>query len=498
MKNLNVFIIVIDSVRSYRTKANDDRERLEMMDHLPDQMMHFSEAFASAPSSVMSCASMLTGIPSYFIAKNYDEFKYSNKNFTTLPAVLSENGYDVASAFVAQEMQLKYGSLLNHVDECYFPENVRFGKTEIPELKGVVWKNETLRKICKSYLTKRQTQLAHEMNPLFMMNWFNVRQDPLTSSIITEHLNDLKELGYFENSIIFILSDHGYLDQDRGWTPQKLAEHNLSHDLMLTDDNIKIPFFLHFPNCVPGEYKNMVCTYDIFPTVMQILNIKTQDNLLPIAGQCIVSPDNLNSVEDRYIRIDARFFEQGYQCTAIRSKRFKYIKKDWEGGDEFFDLSKDPFEKENLLHNKDLMSEIDAHKKQLIKSQDMYGVYEVLRAVVQALKKRDTKFVEIRSFPECDDYKAFIIQHINSLSSKHIVISEDAQIARNKIEIVAHSETKAKVRQMIDLRKLTVKTSNKRSIKSSIKIAFAKRKIYLKRPFLFIADIKSYLGQINK
>ena len=62
----------------------------------------------------------------------------------------------------------------------------------------------------------------------------------------------------------YLLSDHGYMDPKRGYTPEKLKEMGLTHDLVLFDDNIRIPFYLKYPGCEPRNI-NTDFTYDVFP-----------------------------------------------------------------------------------------------------------------------------------------------------------------------------------------------------------------------------------------
>ena len=91
-KKKNVIIFVVDSARYYSTGGQDDRDKLEMMDRFENESIYFSTAVSSAPSSVMSCASMLTGLPAYYIARNYEDYKFDNNAFYSMQRVLKENG----------------------------------------------------------------------------------------------------------------------------------------------------------------------------------------------------------------------------------------------------------------------------------------------------------------------------------------------------------------------------------------------------------------------
>jgi hypothetical protein len=70
----NVILFIVDSVRYYSTGGKDDRDKLSMMDRFAEESIYFPLTVTSAPSSVMSLSTMLTSLPSYYIARNYDDF----------------------------------------------------------------------------------------------------------------------------------------------------------------------------------------------------------------------------------------------------------------------------------------------------------------------------------------------------------------------------------------------------------------------------------------
>ena len=80
-------IIIVDSVRYYRSGV-DDRDRLEIMDQFSQDAVEFTNAFTSAPSSVMSAAAMFTGMDSCFLARNYNDWEFDNRNVVSLQQVL--------------------------------------------------------------------------------------------------------------------------------------------------------------------------------------------------------------------------------------------------------------------------------------------------------------------------------------------------------------------------------------------------------------------------
>ncbi|RMD86287.1 MAG: hypothetical protein D6813_15120, partial [Calditrichaeota bacterium] len=65
-KLLNIIYIVIDSARNYKTDV-DERGRPDIFDRLAEKGTFFTNVVCSAPSTIMSISSMLTGLPAYYI-----------------------------------------------------------------------------------------------------------------------------------------------------------------------------------------------------------------------------------------------------------------------------------------------------------------------------------------------------------------------------------------------------------------------------------------------
>ena len=75
---MNIICIVTDSARNFSTGGLDDRDRPVYYDSLENEFCSFNHAVTSAPSSVMSGSTMLTGLSSYFIGRNYDDFRFGD------------------------------------------------------------------------------------------------------------------------------------------------------------------------------------------------------------------------------------------------------------------------------------------------------------------------------------------------------------------------------------------------------------------------------------
>ena len=89
MNNKNVILIVVDAVRSYKS-GRDERDRLDVYNNLTKKnFISFDKLVVSAPSSVMSAVTMLTGLPSFMLAQNYNDFQWEPDLYDIVPNILA-------------------------------------------------------------------------------------------------------------------------------------------------------------------------------------------------------------------------------------------------------------------------------------------------------------------------------------------------------------------------------------------------------------------------
>ena len=392
----NVILFIVDSVRYYSTGGKDDRDKLSMMDRFAEESIYFPLTVTSAPSSVMSLSTMLTSLPSYYIARNYDDFRYDNDQFISLHNILRDNGYDTRSLFNARELRFLFGDVIKHVDKKYWPKGINNNQ--------VNWSNSVMNEILEKFLDSETFK-----RPLFFIAWYNVRLDPNTSLLIEEGINILKRNNVWDNSIFLLASDHGYMDPNRGYTPEKLEKMGLSHDLLLTDDNIRIPFYLRYPGSPVKKIEQPVSTLDFLPTILSLLDIKApQTKTYQMKGKDLTSliNGNSNSIEEftsRKVRCDARFFAQADRATAIRGANYKYIARPDRNVEEFYDLDKDSWERNNIINDINYQNIVEEYRSEYIKSEkeiiDFQFKY-LLSKLDKSLKDKLQSFISAESLGE--------------------------------------------------------------------------------------------------
>tara|TARA_B100001059_G_scaffold232414_1_gene270178 strand:+ start:211 stop:1848 length:1638 start_codon:yes stop_codon:yes gene_type:complete len=356
MKKHNIIWIYVDSVRRYHStieaiKAGDDRSRLEFMDEFAKESVEFINTVTSAPSTQMSVSAMAASLPSYYLASNFGDYFTGNYVVDINTNTLRENGYNIYGFLQSKRSREFNQNVFTTIKGKYWPKG--FSHLDY-------WDNSDINTVIDN-------ALKHNLEkPAFFFVNFNCRKDSDTSDKVKWALERFRSAGFTqENTITVLCSDHGYPDPNKETgKPEFYINHNkksdikISHDLVLTDDNIMIPLFIQYPDCLKGLRVNeTVSSLDIFPTILDILELPAQDN---VVGKSLLSLMNKKlkfQYLDRFFRTDSRLKRQAGRGTSIRNNSWKYIyyhdNLRGNGDEEFFDIVKDPQEKFNLIRSND-------------------------------------------------------------------------------------------------------------------------------------------------
>ncbi|MFX0132890.1 MAG: sulfatase-like hydrolase/transferase [Candidatus Hodarchaeota archaeon] len=428
----NVIIILADSARYYSTGGKDDRDKLEMMNKFAEESIYFTTAVSTAPSSIMSVSSMLTSLSSYYIASNYVDFIFDEKKYNSITGILKSKGYEVQSIQNARETRERFDTLLPHVPKRFWPKGLKNSEKN--------WSNKNVNKVLHNYISNRKSD-----KPLFLFLFYNLRHDPNTSKEVERGISMLKEYIDWDNSIVFLGSDHGYMDPKRGYTPEGLQAIGLGHDLVMSDDNIRIPFYLKYPGFKPDNINEPVSTLDIVPTILFLLGIEQEtnhniemmgDSLLPLINK---KQSALKYFKERKIRTDGRFFAQAARSTSIRDAKYKFVTRPDMNIEEFYDLENDEWEMNNLIDDEHLQTIIDEFRIFYIDSEKKAIIFQIdkikqrIKAELQFYTPKNNENILIYGFGEPYYCETVIMALKDIYSSVKLILLIDGNQKSNRV-----------------------------------------------------------------
>jgi hypothetical protein len=338
----NIYWFIIDSVRTYRSGV-DDRDRIDVMDEFAKDAIEYSNCVTGAPSSLLAAGAMFTGLPSVFVARHFNDWKFKDSNLSTIKTLVDEYGYSSYPLIDSRDAREFYQHLLPLFASKKLPPKYK--------LRDYAWTNEEITEIFK-YMYGNDDRNT----PSAYVFWYDCRKDPAVSSHVNDALQLIKDNGDYDNSIIIMQSDHGYPDPRTNLTESYFAD--LGHDMILTDDNIKTPMLLKYPGCEAGVViDNIVGHIDVLPTIFDVLNIpmnKSKDNN-KFRGRSLIDTDGVSDAMGRILRTDTRLTMDLGRITSLRTNHYKYLYFHDENVEMLFDLENDPKELINIINEVDLV-----------------------------------------------------------------------------------------------------------------------------------------------
>lgn len=165
----------------------------------------------------------------------------------------------------------------------------------------------------------------------------------------------IKKLGIYDKSMIIIMSDHG----------ENLGEHGLmGHQFCLSETLLKIPLIIKYPQReFMGENNELVENIDIFPTILDEIEIQDQDALKWIQGislkdqaalmerrSCYSEYYDMSPSREKLSSVNPDFNPESVDETlvAVMEREWKYIKHG-KKKNELFNIQSDPEELKNMI-----------------------------------------------------------------------------------------------------------------------------------------------------
>ncbi len=161
---------------------------------------------------------------------------------------------------------------------------------------------------------------------------------------IKKFFNFLEKVHLLEKSLIVITADHGeefweHKDIEKKYFFDPRGFYGCGHGHNFFQEVISVPLILFGPGVPKERFRYRVSLVDIVPTCLDFLGIKRFSKL---DGLSLFDSQN-----NRFILSEENAY--GYARSAIFYKQFKMIYSPNDNIKWFFDLSKDPYERNSLI-----------------------------------------------------------------------------------------------------------------------------------------------------
>lgn len=353
----NVVLIFMESTRAESlTPYNKDLDTTPFLDELSRQSLMAERAYAVVPHTSKALVATVCGVAPPLDTKNTESepdiiparclgdllkeqgyrsawFQSATENFERRRALVNNLGYD--DFYPVNEMdktgfqEVNYfgyeDNIMLEPSRKWLEENGKKGPflasylTVTPHHDYVVPTRYGTKRYVKDDLVNRYLNILHY-------------EDRFVENLIRQY----KDLGLYENTIFVILGDHG----------EGFGEHGLyQHDNTIYNEGLHIPLIIHDPkDGLKGRIEKPVDEMDVLPTVADLLGYDIRGGKYP--GMSMLSP----LPEDRILKASCYYEDR---CLAAIEGDKKYIYHFGKEPDEFFDLSRDPDERNNIIDEQD-------------------------------------------------------------------------------------------------------------------------------------------------
>ena len=365
----NVVIIFLESTRAKSTTPyNENLDTTPFLANLADESLVMERAYAVVPHTSKALLASLCGVPPPLdTAKTESEPDIIPAR--CLPDLLKEQGYKTAFFQSATEDFERRPQLVDNMgyEDFFATEDMNtegFQETNYFGYEDNIMLDPSRKWLeengdgpfLATYLTATghhqyvvpdrygQKSFAEDDELNRYLNCMRY-QDFFLMNLFAQY----KDLGLYDNTTFIILGDHG----------EGFDEHGLKqHDNTIYDEGLHIPLIIH----QPGRWESgpriepAVDELDLLPTVAELLDYKIEGGTYP--GVSMLSPP-----EHRTLRASCYHVRT---CLASMKDGEKYIYNYGNKPDEYFDLSQDPRERDNIIDQQS-DERIEALRKDLLR-----------------------------------------------------------------------------------------------------------------------------------
>ena len=348
----NVALIFLESTRARSTTAyNEDIDTTPFLEELSEESLMAERAHAVVPHTSKALLATICGVNPPLDTKK-TESEPGVVPARCLPELLGEQGYNSAFFQSATRTFERRPQLVDNFGYGFFRAIEGMDRTGYQRANYFGYEDEIMLPSSREWLEENgddgpfmTTYLTVTPHHNYVVPGRYGTKDYSSNPELNRYLNTVryqdfflkklfeqyKDLGLYEDTVFVILGDHG----------EGFGEHGLKqHDNTIYQEGLHIPLLVHDPqDPEPRRVGENVSELDVLPTVAEKLGYEIEGGEYP--GSPILSVP-----EDRTLKVSC-YHER--TCLASIDGDQKYIYSYGNRGEEYYDLSEDPKERNNIV-----------------------------------------------------------------------------------------------------------------------------------------------------
>jgi len=351
--NLNVVLITLDTTRADRLGCYGYTQgRTPNLDAIARNGVVFSNAYAQAPLTLPSHASIMTGLnPAAHGVHNNGTYALSSER-ATLAKILKANGYKTAAFVASFSVDSRFG--LDQGFDLYddnFQENSPFKalnserKAEQVFAPFSAWFDTLKDEKFFCWVHFFDPHLPYSP-PAPYSEQFAARlydgEIAYMDFLIGAVMRKIREKNILGRTLVVIAGDHGEAFGEKG---------EAGHGVFLYDMTLRVPLIFLGENHLPSleTIPARVRLIDVMPTILDMMNLTSPPG---IQGTSLIPFIQRKKKTDLETLIETVYPKENFNWAPLAgliSGRWKYIRAPKE---ELYDLKADPAENRNLISSR--------------------------------------------------------------------------------------------------------------------------------------------------
>jgi len=350
----NIIFLFLESFRSKDIGASYSRKSVTPnFDRLSGEGIFFENFYANSVKTSRALSSFLFGFPSD--PSSFEISFKTKRNYISLAKILKDHEYKTA---YFHNGELEFENQKEFLEDYGY--ELLFGKKEIlkefsnPSCTSWGLDDEYLMDFSLKWIKENQNKERPFFMTLFTISnhhpWnspHKIANEPLDLSLnepysrflktmrytdeqLGRFVESLKENDLFENTLLFILGDHGH--------PMGEHHENFIQQKYLYEENIKVPLLIlgGAKMIEPSRLQQIGSHIDLLPTLLDLLKISSLNHT---TGSSLLRSSSPS------VYFHNPYF---YKFYGLREGKMKFIFEEFTEKQELFDLEADPFETKNL------------------------------------------------------------------------------------------------------------------------------------------------------